>query len=84
MVAEPAERRYQMADRVSMQTVVAVVIGLPAAGLLIWMVVGQGLLYLRQLATELSTKQAGDLSPLDVQDPPRELAAPYGPDSVPV
>lgn len=73
MAAERADLRYLLADRVAIQTVIAVIVGLPVAALLIWLVVGQALKLLRQLAGELRDKQVGDLSPLGISKPPKEL-----------
>lgn len=73
LVAERIDLRYQLADKVALESVTPVLIGLPIAGLLIWIVVGHGLKSLRQLADALRRKRADDLSPLPLEPTPREL-----------
>lgn len=72
-VAERADLRYQLAEKVILESVMPILLGLPLAGLLIWLVIGRGLASLRQLAEALRSKRAEDLSPLPLQDPPEEL-----------
>jgi two-component system sensor histidine kinase QseC len=74
LVAQRADTRYLLADSIVMESVIAVVISLPVAALFIWIIVGHGLRLLARLASELRHKQAADLSPLDLGDPPEELA----------
>lgn len=73
-VAQRADVRYLLANSVVMESVVAVMISLPIAALFIWMIVGHGLRVLDQLAAQLGRKQAADLSPIDLRNPPREVA----------
>ncbi|WGL18421.1 ATP-binding protein [Microbulbifer bruguierae] len=72
-VAERVDLRFRLADEVVLQSVVPILLGLPVAGLLIWLVVGRGLNSLRQLADELRRKRAEDLTPLALSSPPEEL-----------
>ncbi|WP_295802196.1 ATP-binding protein [uncultured Microbulbifer sp.] len=72
-VAERVDLRYRLADEVILQSVLPILLGLPAAGLLIWLVIGRGLSSLRNLAEELRNKRAEDLSPLTLAAPPEEL-----------
>jgi len=58
---------------VVLQSVVPILLGLPVAGLLIWLVIGRGLASLRQLTGELRRKRAEDLTPLALVGPPEEL-----------
>jgi two-component system sensor histidine kinase QseC len=78
MVAERHDDRYRLAERVVVESVLPIVIGLPLAGLTVWFVVGHGLGHLRRLAAELREKRADDLSPLAGGQPPLELAPVYG------
>ena len=72
-VAERVDLRYRLADEVVLQSVLPILLGLPLAGLLIWLVIGRGLSSLRNLAAELRNKRAEDLSPLALEAPPEEL-----------
>jgi two-component system sensor histidine kinase QseC len=74
LVAQRADTRYLLADSIVMESVLAVVISLPVAALFIWIIVGHGLRLLARLASELRQKEAADLSPLDLDNPPEELA----------
>lgn len=74
LVAQRADTRYLLADSVVMESVLAVMISLPIAALFIWLIVGHGLRLLERLAGQLSRKQAGDLSPIELPDPPGEVA----------
>lgn len=74
LVAQRADTRYLLADSIVMESVLAVVISLPVAALFIWLIVGHGLSLLARLASELRQKEAADLSPLDLDNPPEELA----------
>lgn len=73
LVAERVDLRYRLADEVVLQSVMPILLGLPVAGLLIWLVIGRGLSSLRNLAAELRNKRAEDLSPLSLEVPPEEL-----------
>ncbi|WP_226701867.1 ATP-binding protein [Microbulbifer elongatus] len=72
-VAERVDLRFRLADEVVLQSVVPILLGLPVAGLLIWLVIGRGLASLRQLTGELRRKRAEDLTPLALASPPEEL-----------
>lgn len=73
-VAQRADTRYLLADSIVMESVIAVMISLPIAALFIWLIVGHGLRMLERLAAQLSRKQAADLSPIQLADPPGEVA----------
>lgn len=72
-VAERIDLRYQLADRLILESVLPILLGIPVAGLLIWLVIGRGLSSLRKLADALRGKRAEDLSALPLEDPPEEL-----------
>ncbi len=74
MVAQRADARYLLADSVVRESLLAVLAALPVSALLIWLIVGHGLRRLDRLAGELRTKAADDLAPLQVAEPPAELA----------
>lgn len=73
LAAERVDLRYALAEKVIRKSIVPVLIGLPIVGLLIWIIVSQGLKPLRKLANELGNKQPNDLSPLSILAPRREL-----------
>ena len=72
-VAERVDLRFQLADRVILESVSPILLGIPVAGLLIWLILGRGLSSLRQLAAALQRKRAEDLRPLPLENPPEEL-----------
>jgi len=72
-VGERIDLRYALADQVILASVRPILLGIPLAGILIWLVVGRGLSSLRLFATALRNKRAEDLSPLPLEQPPEEL-----------
>lgn len=72
-VAERIDLRNSLAEHVIMESVLPVVVVLPIAALLIWIVVGRGLSPLRRLAAQLRGKQPDDLSPIPAGEQPSEL-----------
>ncbi|MBQ0759036.1 ATP-binding protein [Zhongshania sp.] len=73
MIAERVDLRYQLAESVILESIVPVVLVLPVAGLLIWLIIGHGLKSLAILAGILRRKAADDLSAVDVGQAPGEL-----------
>jgi two-component system, OmpR family, sensor histidine kinase QseC len=74
LAAERTDLRYTLAENVILKSILPILIGLPIIGLLIWLIVTQGLRPLRKLANMLGSKQPEDLSPLVIDSPKRELA----------
>lgn len=74
MVGERADLRHLIAEQVVLEAVVPLLLWLPVAAGLIWVVVGWGLAPLRQLSAAINRKASDDLSPLSVSTPPAELA----------
>jgi two-component system sensor histidine kinase QseC len=74
LAAERTDLRYTLAENVILKSIFPILIGLPIIGLLIWLIVSQGLRPLRKLANMLGSKQPEDLSPLVIDSPRRELA----------
>lgn len=64
VVAERTDLRYTLAENVILESIYPVLVALPLIGLLIWVIVGQGLKPLRKLAHELGHKQSDDLNPI--------------------
>ena len=66
--------RFTLADSIILESVLPIILGLPLAGLLIWIIVGRGLRPLRDLAREMAARRSDDLSPVSDYEPPQELA----------
>lgn len=73
MIAERLDLRYRLAESVILESIIPVVVVLPVAGLLIWLIIGHGLKSLAVLAGILRRKAADDLSAVDVGHAPGEL-----------
>lgn len=63
-VAEPEYQRKRIAESVVLHTITPILIGVPVAGVLIWLIIGVGLRPLKTLSAQLQKKQPSDLSPL--------------------
>lgn len=73
MVAERGDLRFVLAENVVLESILPILLSIPLAGILTWLVVSHGLAPLRALAGQLKNKQANDLSPLEYPAPRREL-----------
>lgn len=73
-VAERVDIRTELADNVIRHAVLPMVVSLPLIAAIVWLVVGNGLSLIKQLAKELREKRADDLRRLRTSDPPVELA----------
>ncbi len=73
MVAERADVRHLLAESVVLESVTPLLLWLPVAALLIWVVVGWGLAPLRDLSRQINRKASDDLAPLQYAQPPAEL-----------
>jgi len=73
VAAERIDIRNSLAEGIILKPVLPIVAALPAAGLLIWLVVGYGLSPLRNLADHLRSRRAEDLRPIQVTRQPLEL-----------
>jgi len=74
ITAERTDIRYSLAENVVLASIVPIVLAIPIAAFIIWIAIGLGLKPLRDLATQLSRKQADDLSPVLLKDTPDELS----------
>lgn len=72
-VAERADLRFTLAERVVMESVLPLLTWLPVAAVLIWFLVGWGLAPLRSLSQQINRKASDDLEPLVFPTPPAEL-----------
>jgi two-component system sensor histidine kinase QseC len=73
LVADRTDLRFALAENVILESIFPALAGLPVVGILIWLIVSGGLRPLRALARELGSKQPGDLTPLAIDRPRKEL-----------
>ncbi len=73
IVAERADLRHIVAERVVLESVMPLLLWLPLSGILVWVLVGWGLRPLRDLSTQIQSRQPDDLSPVENSAPPAEL-----------
>jgi two-component system sensor histidine kinase QseC len=73
IVAERADLRHILAEKVVLESVLPLLLWLPAAAGLIWVLVGWGLRPLRELSTQINSKRGDNLEPLGLADSPAEL-----------
>lgn len=73
VVAERIDQRYRLAESVILESVVPVVLVLPVAGILIWLIIGHGLNSLEVLAGILRRKSPDDFGAIKVDGAPVEL-----------
>lgn len=73
MVAQRYDVRYELAESVILQSVMPTVLSIPLAAILIWFIVGYGLRPISQLAREVRSREASDLSRVQLDGVPREL-----------
>jgi len=62
VVAERTDLRFILAENVVIESVIPLLLGIPLAGLFIWIIVSHGLRPLAELSAELKKKRANDLS----------------------
>ena len=73
VAADRTDLRFTLAENVVLESIFPVLLALPLIGLLIWGIVGQGLMPLRRLALELAHKQSFDLNPIPDDSYSKEL-----------
>lgn len=73
MTAQRIDIRYDLAEGIILDAVVPTVLSVPLAALLIWLFVSFGLRPLQTLAREVQSREASDLSPVRLDQVPREL-----------
>jgi two-component system sensor histidine kinase QseC len=73
VVAERADIRHILAEKVVLESVLPLVLWLPVSAILVWVLVGWGLRPLRALSKQIQSRQPDDLKAVDYQEPPREL-----------
>jgi len=73
ITAERTDSRNHLIDNFILKSVMPVILTLPIAAVIIWLLVGSGLKPLRQLASQLQHKQEQDLSPVTLTGQLSEL-----------
>ncbi len=74
LAAQRQDVRYELAESVILQAVIPTVLSIPVSALLIWLIVGYGLQPIGRLAQEVRKREVSDLSPVRLDDVPKELA----------
>jgi two-component system sensor histidine kinase QseC len=73
MLAERADLRHRVAENVVLESVLPLLLWLPASAVLVWMLVGWGLRPLHELSAQINQKRSDDLAPVTLDNPPVEL-----------
>jgi len=73
ILAERTDLRHLVAEKAVLKFVVPLLLWLPVAAALIWILVSWGLRPLRDLSRQINLKRSDDLEPLNYPNPPREL-----------
>jgi two-component system sensor histidine kinase QseC len=74
IVAERADVRHRLAERVVLDSVIPLLLWLPISAILTWVLVSWGLRPLREFSRQINAKRSDDLSPIELAEPPAELA----------
>ncbi len=73
IVAERADLRHMLAEKVVLESIVPMLLWLPVSAVLIWILVGWGLRPLRDLSLQINQKRSDDLESVQFANPPAEL-----------
>jgi len=73
IVAERADLRDILAEKVALKSILPLLLWLPISALLIWVLVGWGLRPLRNISAQINLKRSDDLEPINYFKPPAEL-----------
>lgn len=73
IVAERADLRHLIAEKVVLESVLPMLLWLPISAILIWILIGLGLKPLRQVSGEINARRSDNLTPIDYEKPPAEL-----------
>jgi len=72
-IAERADIRQELGKRILRDDLYIMLLVYPLLGLLIWIIVGKGLLPLTSVASEVANRAPGHLSPVDITNVPVEI-----------
>ncbi|NQZ08335.1 MAG: sensor histidine kinase N-terminal domain-containing protein [Algicola sp.] len=73
VVAQRWDKRFELAEGITLASVYPTVLSLPLMAILIWLIVTQGLHSLKSIAKQLQHKKADDLEPVTINRIPLEL-----------
>ncbi|MFQ5544058.1 MAG: ATP-binding protein [Nitrospiria bacterium] len=73
IVAERSDIRYQLAEKIILESVFPIILVIPFIGGMVWLIVSFGLRPIAQLAGKLRKKEVRDLSPITMDHIPTEL-----------
>ncbi len=73
LVMEKQDVRYKLAESVILKSVYPIILAVPTIALIIFFIVRQGLKPVSLLASRVDNKQAGNLSPIEMENVPEEL-----------
>ncbi len=73
IVAQRSDKRFELAERITLASVYPTVLSLPLMAVLIWLIISRGLRPLREISAQLGGKKADELAPLQVKRMPLEL-----------
>lgn len=74
IVAERADQRHRVAEKVVLESVLPLLLSLPLAAALVWIVVSWGLKPLRELSRQINARASDALDPVALDRTPSELA----------
>ena len=73
LLAERDDLRYQLAERVIIESILPTVLAIPVIVIMVWLIVSFGLRPIGYLSRRLKEKQVSDLSPIQLDKVPKEL-----------
>ncbi len=73
LVAERLDIRFNLAEKIVLKSLLPIMLEVPLAALLIWLIVGHALKPLTILSNALKNKRENDLSPLKITQPYSEI-----------
>ncbi|MCF2949240.1 ATP-binding protein [Paraglaciecola aquimarina] len=74
IVAQPLNRRFELAEEMILAAVTPLVLSIPLLAMIIYMIINSGLGPLRQLSQNLQNKKINDLSAVKLEQDVKELA----------
>jgi len=73
LLTERLDIRIGLAERILLKSLMPIILGIPIAALLIWLIIGHALTPLHSLSHVLKNKREHDLSPLVITQPYKEI-----------
>lgn len=72
-IAERSDIRYDLAEKVILESILPTLFGLPLVAVFIWFIVTLGIKPLNKLSMQLRNKEADDLTPVTLETVPEEM-----------